>query len=98
MLHLARRAGVLIGGDRAVRLAIRKGRAKLVLLAQDASERTRRNFLFYARNAKVPVVVYGQKGELGMVLNRSSCAVMAVVEENFARGIMQYLMAKEERA
>mgnify|MGYP001627205579 CR=1 FL=1 len=96
MLHLARRARVIIGGDRAVRLAIRKRRAKFILIAEDAAERTKRNILFYARRAGVPAVVYGRKEELGLVQNRSSCAVIAVMDENFARGIMQYLTAGRE--
>lgn len=96
MLHLARRARAIVGGDRAVRLAVRKRHAKLILVAEDAAERTKRNFLFYARQAGVPAIVCGRKNELGLVQNRSSCAVIAVVDENFARGIMQYLTAGRE--
>ncbi|MGB9802526.1 MAG: L7Ae/L30e/S12e/Gadd45 family ribosomal protein [Desulfofundulus sp.] len=91
LLFLARRAGRVVGGDRAVRAAIRRGYAKLVLLATDASRHTRKSFLFLTRSTGVPLVTWGLKEELGRILNRATCAVMAVNDEDFSRGILKRL-------
>ncbi|NHM27431.1 50S ribosomal protein L7 [Desulfofundulus sp. TPOSR] len=91
MLFLARRAGRVVGGDRAVRAAIQRGCAKLVLLATNASGRTRRTFLFWSRSRGVPVVTWGLKEELGRIMNRATCAVMAITDENFSQGILKHL-------
>ncbi|AEG16069.1 ribosomal protein L7Ae/L30e/S12e/Gadd45 [Desulfofundulus kuznetsovii DSM 6115] len=91
MLFLARRAGRVVGGDRAVRAAIQRGCAKLVLLATNASRRTKRTFLFWSRSMGVPVVTWGLKEELGRIMNRATCAVMAITDENFSQGILKHL-------
>ncbi|MCL6451721.1 MAG: ribosomal L7Ae/L30e/S12e/Gadd45 family protein [Acetobacteraceae bacterium] len=91
MLFLARRAGRVVGGDRAVRAAIQRGHARLVLLATNASGRTKRTFLFLTRSTGVPVATWGFKEELGRILNRSTCAVMAITDEHFSQGILKYL-------
>ncbi len=95
MLYLARRAGCVVGGDRAVRSAIRRGSAKLVLLATNASMRTRKNFLFWARSMGIPVIIWNLKEELGRIMNRATCAVIAITDENFSRGILQRLERRD---
>ncbi|HHW44393.1 50S ribosomal protein L7 [Desulfofundulus thermobenzoicus] len=88
MLFLARRAGGIVAGDKMVRRAIERGRARLVVVARDASAHTQRTFLFFSRRTGVPVVNFGSKDQLGQVFNRSSCAVAAITDENFSRGIL----------
>lgn len=86
-VSLCRRAGKLaLGFDNAVN-AIQRG-TWLVLLAQDASERTARNIRAMCGEA-TPVVALGRTQEQIEMATGRKFAVAAVCDENFARLISQ---------
>ncbi len=85
LLGLARRAGKLANGREATQVAIK---ARLVVLAQDASKKVRVHFEVLAAAHKLPVAHVPSKTELGYQLGRGPVAVLAVCDEHFARGII----------
>lgn len=89
MIGMARRAGKVESGDASVRAAIEHRKAKLIILAGNTAARTRNIFCVIAGDAKVPLVEYGTKEELGVVLGKSPRSVVAVTDENLAQGIIQ---------
>lgn len=89
-LGLCFRAGKLAVGEEPVRLALQEGRARLVLIAGDASGRTRRKL--ESKLGDVPLQgVAAAKSDLGRALGRASCAICAVTDEGFARSLVQRL-------
>ncbi|MCL6611898.1 MAG: ribosomal L7Ae/L30e/S12e/Gadd45 family protein [Peptococcaceae bacterium] len=91
MIGLARRAGQVESGDAAVRNSVCRGRARLIILAGDAAERTREAFGRLARDYGIPLVVFGTKEGLGGILGKPPRSVVAVTGENFARGIVKII-------
>lgn len=91
LLGLARKAGKLVIGDRACRKVLAKGEAKLLVLAGDGSERTRRAFIELGVGACVPVCLLAGKEELGRQLGRDQVAVAAVTETSLARAVLRAL-------
>jgi len=91
LLGLARRAGKVAMGDRAVQQAIRRGRARLIILAVDAAERTRRRYIRLASLKQLPIAPVASKAALGAVLGSTPKAVCAVCDDNFAQGISMAL-------
>ena len=90
MLSLCQRAGFLVCGEQAVELALKDSRAKLVIIAEDASQNTKKKFLNKSEFYKVNVVVYGSKQELSNAAGKYKKAVFAVTEnDNFAERILQ---------
>lgn len=89
MIGLARRAGYVDSGDAAVRSTINRKRARLIILADDAAERTKKAFVRLAREAGIPLVLYGTKDNLGRMLGKPYRSVVAITDENFARGIVR---------
>lgn len=89
MIGLARRAGHVESGDAAVRGSIGRRRARLIILAGDAAERTKEAFGRLARDAGIPLVVCGTKDSLGSILGKPSRSVAAITDDNFARGIVK---------
>jgi ribosomal protein L7Ae-like RNA K-turn-binding protein len=83
-LGLATRAGRTTSGDEACREAIRKGLARLVLVAADASPGTRENFRRLCEETGTAYRVYGTKDDLGKFTGKLNRAVVAVVDEGFA--------------
>ena len=91
-LCMARKAGRLELGEEPVKAACLSGRARLVLLARDAAEHTRRRCTRYA--APRCALPY-DKTRLGQALGRGSCAVLAVTDPGFAAVIQKTLAASD---
>jgi ribosomal protein L7Ae-like RNA K-turn-binding protein len=86
LMGLARRAGQLACGLEAVKETA--GRAKLVLLASDAGNSVRRE----AERAKTRIIYLPYtKDEIGKVAGRKSCAIAAVTDAAFYKGIAEAL-------
>lgn len=91
LLGLARRAGQVQSGDAAVRTAIAHKKVHLLLLAGDASPRTKKPFEELAAAAGINLINYGSKIELGRSIGRPHRSVVAVTDRNLARGIVRAL-------
>lgn len=88
MIGLARRARQVESGDAAVRSAVGRNKVRLIILAEDAAERTRKAFELVASDAGIPLISYGSKINLGRILNKPSRSVVAIIDDNFAKAIV----------
>ena len=87
---LARRAGKLVCGADAVKTEA--GRARLILIAEDAGNTTKRNAEKYGR----PVVTLPYSTEeMGRAVGKARCAIAAVIDEHFSEGIRTALQMEE---
>ena len=84
MMGLARRANLLLAGEEVVADAIAAHKARLVLLAADASERTGKKIRQMAGETLPVLVLPAEKDALGAALGKGSCAVAAVLDGGFA--------------
>lgn len=90
ILGFARAAGKLAVGRSAVRQVVRSGKACLVVLAQDASRGTRREFQLLAEDYGVPVLTLPfTMEELGHAVGMSPLAVVGVTDQHFAMRLQQ---------
>lgn len=87
MLGLCRRAGKVVSGDTATRQSILKNEVKLLILAGDTAKRTKENFIQLAEEKDIPVFCYATKNELGILLGKKPRTVVAITDEQLARGI-----------
>ncbi|MFC4598984.1 YlxQ family RNA-binding protein [Cohnella hongkongensis] len=83
-LGLATRAGKLISGEEVVLKAIRSGEAKLVILAGDASENTRKKIKDKCSSYDVPLLVGFTRFELGSAVGKPERVLFAVTDRGFA--------------
>jgi len=91
MLGLAMRAGKLASGEFSTEKAIKEGSAYVVIVAQDASANTKKNFRDACTFYHVPYYEYGRKEELGHAIGKEYRASLAVTGENFANSIIKIL-------
>ncbi|GIP33112.1 ribosomal L7Ae/L30e/S12e/Gadd45 family protein [Paenibacillus sp. J2TS4] len=84
-LGLAMRAGKLVFGEEGVLDAIRTGKAKLVLLAMDASENTSKKFRDKCDSYHVPLIEYGTREQLGSSVGKAERVIIAVTDPGFAQ-------------
>jgi len=91
MLGLAMRARKLISGEDSVIQAVRSGKAKLVLLATDASANTVKKVTDKCRYYAVSCHTVCNRYELGRAIGKEGRVVLAVTDENFADSIRRLL-------
>lgn len=88
MLGLATRAGKVVSGEFATEKAVKTRKAFLVIVADDASDNTKKMFRNMCAFYKVPVYVYSQKEELGHCIGKQFRASVAVIDEGFSKTIV----------
>ena len=98
-LALARKAGVAELGEEPVGAAARAQHARLVIVAQDASDHTwRRAKSFVAGTNQQCVKIPFTKDDMGMAVGRTSLAIAAITDVSMALALVQSLPEPEKQA
>lgn len=88
MLGLAARAGRISTGEFSAEKSIKSGKAKLCILASDASENTRKHFRDMCGYRRIPcVTVDVNKTELGHMAGRGDRTSVTVDDTGFAESL-----------
>ena len=87
MLGLASRARKITFGADATLQDIQKNKVKLVIIAEDASERTKSKFIDATNLAKIPIIIHGSIDELSKAIGKTNKAIVGVKESNIAHEI-----------
>ena len=82
-LSLAMKAGKLKAGAFPAEAAVKGGDAYLLVMAEDASENTKKKFRDMCAFRGVPWVEYGTMAVLGRRIGKEDRAVIAVTDRNF---------------
>ena len=92
LLGLMRRAGQLATGEEGVRQAVRAGKAKLILLASDASQNAKERAEGFASRAQVPLqVLPADKATLSRAAGVAGGAMFAACDDGFAAALQKKL-------
>jgi ribosomal protein L7Ae-like RNA K-turn-binding protein len=91
LLGLANRAGKVISGEELTVKEIRSGKAKLVFLAEDASENTTKKITDKCSSYGVPLRKVSDRYTLGRAIGKDARVVVAVMDEGFANKLRTML-------
>ena len=91
LLGMARRAGALAYGTGSTRRAVKEGRARLILFAQDASETQREKVMKLLRHGKTPRATFGTREALGSAVGSAPVSAVAVTDKEFAKELVARL-------
>ena len=69
-LGLATRAGKIQSGEFSTEKSVKAGKAAMVIVAEDASNNTKKKFTNMCTFYKVPIYIYGTKETLGASIGR----------------------------
>lgn len=89
MLGLAAKAGKVASGEFMTENAVKSGGAALVIVAEDASENTKKKFRNMCEYYKVPVRIHGIKEELGHFTGKQFRASLAITDKGLAQAVMK---------
>ena len=96
MLGLAEKAGKLASGEFSTEKAVKSHQAFLVVVAQDASDNTKKMFRNMCTFYEVPFYTYATKEDLGHHIGKQYRASLAVLDEGFAKSLEEKLKMLEE--
>ena len=89
LFGLAAKAGRIASGEFQTEAAVKEGTAQLVVVAEDASENTKKLFRDKCSFYHVPVMQLGTKEELGHAIGKEYRACVAILDAGFAEAVMK---------
>ena len=95
LLGLCTKAGdICFGTDACIDLILRK-KVKLIMVAQDASERTKRNLEFVCKENDIKIIFLGTIEEISRAIGKDNKAVIGIKNKNFALEIEKIINGGE---
>ena len=91
LVSLATRAGKTASGEFCTEKEVKSGRAFLVLVADDASDNTKKKMKNMTAFYETPLYVYGSKDDLGHCIGKEYRSMVAVLQPGFAKSVMKQL-------
>ncbi len=95
MLSLARRANAIKTGEFAVSETIMKKNAKIVIVAKDSGNNTKKKFANSCHFYNVKLYSYSLKSEISASIGKNNVAVFSIEDVNFAKRIEELILADE---
>ncbi len=89
LLGLAARARKIAYGADSVKLQIAKNKVRLLIISEEASERTKKDFIELSDKNKIHKIVAGNIEELSKTIGKSNKAVIGILDKELANGIIK---------
>ena len=83
-LGLAQKAGKIASGDFAVKSALKGGKVKLLIIASDATDNSKKDIYYLAGLYSVKTIEILDREQLGMAIGKAKRTAIAVLDANFA--------------
>lgn len=87
-LGLAMRAGKVKTGESVLIAELKKHRLKLVLIADDASDNTKKTLINKCRTYKTPYRVVSNRYELGVAIGKEARVNIGITDNGFAKKLI----------
>lgn len=91
-IGLATKAGKLSSGEFLTEKAVKEGKARLVIVASDASDNTKKMFRNMCDYYHVRLEILSDKGQLGHAMGKQFRASLAVLDQGLADAIIKQLI------
>ena len=99
LLGLGNKAGYIASGEFSTEKSVKERKARLVIVASDASDNTKKMFTNMCTYYDVPIYFFGEKTELGHAIGKEFRASLAVndagmataIEKHFKSGVFEIM-------
>lgn len=91
LIGIAKRAGKVVSGEFSTEKAIKEKKAKLVIVAEDASDNTKKLFTNKTKFYDIPLFFYGDKDSLGHGIGCEIRTSIGILDEGLANAIIKKL-------
>lgn len=86
---ICKKSGKIIIGDNLLEREINRGTIKLILIAEDTSERISNKYVRLCNDKNVPVIIYTTKVELGKASGRKLVALVGFTDKNQSNNLIK---------
>jgi len=93
---MATKAGKTASGEFCTEREVKSGGAALVIVAEDASDNTKKKFKNMCDYYHVPICFYRDKDTLGHAMGKEFRASLAILDEGFAKGIRKHMDTEDD--
>ena len=97
LFGIATKSRNVVSGEFSTEKAVKEHKAALVIVAEDASDNTKKMFTNMCTYYKVPIYFFGEKTELGHSMGKEFRASLAVLDQGLADAIEKQLKMSSER-
>ena len=87
MIGLCMKAGQLLSGNEQIAEGLKKGKGSLLILTEDASPRTKKEYTLAAERAHIPLRIFGEKEVLGQALGKGIRTAALITDKGFGKAI-----------
>ncbi len=95
LIGIATKAGKVTFGTEAVKDLVSMNKAKLVIIASDASNRTIDNFKFMCNKKQIPIAIFGTIEMLSKAIGKPNKAVISIKDNNLSEEIYKIICGGE---
>ena len=95
LIGISAKAGKVAFGTEQVQEGIERNKIKLVIVAEDASDRTKENFIRLATKHNVKMVIYQTIENLSRAIGKQNKAVIAIKDNNLGEEIYKIICGGE---
>ena len=93
LIGLATKAGKIVSGEFSVEKAVKSDKAFLVIVAEDASDNTKKMFRNMCEYRNVPLYYYSDKDGLGQAMGKQFRVGIACLDESFSKAMIEQITA-----
>lgn len=91
ILGIAAKAGKVISGFDSIQEGISKKQVNLVIVAQDASEKTKKEIQFIGNKYEVPCVIFGNIQENSHAIGKNNRAIIGICDSGLANKFLELI-------
>ncbi len=95
LLGISSKAGKVISGTDIILEKMERKKVKLVIIAEDASEKTIKNMKYYCNKENVELIIYGNILENSKAIGKHNRATIAIIDQNLANAIKKLIHGGE---
>ena len=89
LIGFAARARKISYGADSVKLQLAKGNVKLLILSEEASERTKKDFIELSEEYNVPKIIAGSSETLSQAIGKSNKVVIGIHDKGLSNEIIK---------
>ena len=89
LIGLSARARKISYGADSVEIQLKKKKEKLIIVAEDASDRTKNKFIKLSNEYNVPIIILSEIDEISKTIGKSNKAIIGIEEENISKEIQK---------
>lgn len=95
LLGISSKAGKVISGTDIILEKMERKKVKLVIIAEDASEKTIKNMKYYCNKENVELIIYGNILENSKAIGKHNRATIAIIDQKLANAIKKLIHGGE---